>query len=134
MINPGIFAIKNRLFTMIVIIASLVGGWFAYENMARFEDPEFTIRSAVVITRYPGATPIEVANEITEPLETAIQQLQEVEEITSTSSAGLSRIQVDIKYRFSPSKQALQGIWSKLRNKVKDAQSSLPWRASINRK
>lgn len=126
MINPGIFAIKNRLFTMIVIIASLVGGWFAYENMARFEDPEFTIRSAVVITRYPGATPIEVANEITEPLETAIQQLQEVEEITSTSSAGLSRIQVDIKYRFSPSKQALQGIWSKLRNKVKDAQSSLP--------
>ncbi len=126
MMNPGIFAMKNRLITMIVILASLLGGWYAYENMARFEDPEFTIRTAVIITQYPGATPTEVANEITEPLETAIQQLQEVEEITSTSSAGLSRINVDIKYEFSPSKAALQGIWTKLRNKVNDAQSALP--------
>ena len=126
MMNPGIFAMKNRLITMIVILASLIGGWYAYENMARFEDPEFTIRTAVIITQYPGATPTEVANEITEPLETAIQQLQEVDKITSTSSAGLSRINVDIKYEFSPSKAALQGIWTKLRNKVNDAQSALP--------
>ena len=124
--NIGIFAIKNRLITMIVILASLYGGWFAYENMPRFEDPEFTIRTAVIVTQYPGATPEEVANEITEPLETAIQQLQEVKSIVSTSSAGLSRINVDIKYEFSPSKESLQSIWSKLRNKVKDAQSSLP--------
>ena len=124
--NPGIFAMKNRLITMIFIIASLVGGWFAYENMSRFEDPEFTIRTAVIITQYPGATPTEVANEITDPLETAIQQLQEVDGLQSTSSAGLSRINVDIKYEFSPSKAALQSIWSKLRNKVNDAQAALP--------
>lgn len=124
--NPGIFAMKNRLITMIVILASLAGGWTAYKNMSRFEDPEFTIRTAVIITQYPGATPTEVANEITEPLETAIQQLQEVKRLESTSSAGLSRINVDIKYKFSPSKQALQSIWSKLRNKVNDAQSELP--------
>ena len=126
MMNPGIFAMKNRLITMIVILASLVGGWFAYENMGRFEDPEFTIRSAIVITQYPGATPTEVANEVTEPLETAIQQLQEVDEILSTSSAGLSRIEVRIKYRFSPDKASLQGMWTKLRNKVADAQAALP--------
>ena len=77
--NPGIFAMKNRLITMIVILASLVGGWNAYKNMSRFEDPEFTIRTAVIITQYPGATPTEVANEITEPLESAIQQMQEVQ-------------------------------------------------------
>ena len=124
--NPGIFAMKNRLITMIVILASLVGGWNAYKNMSRFEDPEFTIRTAVIITQYPGATPTEVANEITEPLESAIQQMQEVESLKSTSSAGLSRINVEIKYEFSPSKAALQAIWSKLRNKVNDAQSALP--------
>ncbi|MFT5838191.1 MAG: multidrug efflux pump subunit AcrB, partial [Flavobacteriales bacterium] len=124
--NPGIFAMKNRLITMIVILASLVGGWNAYKNMSRFEDPEFTIRTAVIITQYPGATPTEVANEITEPLESAIQQMQEVESLVSTSSAGLSRINVEIKYKFSPSKAALQAIWSKLRNKVNDAQSALP--------
>lgn len=124
--NPGIFAMKNRLITMIVIIASLVGGWTAYQNMSRFEDPEFTIRTAVIITQYPGATPTEVANEITDPLESAIQQMQEVDKLESTSSAGLSRINVDIKYEFSPSKAALQAIWTKLRNKVSDAQSALP--------
>lgn len=124
--NPGIFAMKNRLITMIVILASLIGGWNAYQNMSRFEDPEFTIRTAVIITQYPGATPTEVANEITDPLESAIQQMQEVESLESTSSAGLSRINVDIKYDFSPSKEALQGIWTKLRNKVADAQSALP--------
>lgn len=55
--DPAEFSIKNRLLMMIVIIASLVGGWYAYGNMARFEDPEFTIRMAVVIAQYPGATP-----------------------------------------------------------------------------
>ncbi|MFT6311158.1 MAG: multidrug efflux pump subunit AcrB [Porticoccus sp.] len=131
--NIGIFAIKNRLITMIVIIASLVAGWNAYQTMPRFEDPEFTIRKAVVITPYPGATPLEVANEVSEPLESAIQQLQEVKEILSTSQAGYSRIEVEIKYEFSKSKESLTSIWSKLRNKVNDAQGSLPpgARASI---
>ncbi|WP_395340697.1 efflux RND transporter permease subunit [Ningiella sp. W23] len=124
--NPGIFAVKNRLITMLVILASLFAGYHAYETMPRFEDPEFTIRKAVVITPYPGATPLEVANEVTEPLESAIQQLQEVKEIVSTSQANYSRIEIEIEYKFSKSKEALSGIWSKLRNKVDDAQSELP--------
>ena len=124
--NIAEFSIKNRLIMMIVIIAAMFGGVFAYENVSRFEDPEFTIRTAVIATQYPGATPEEVAEEVTEPLETAIQQLQEVEEISSYSSAGLSLIYVDIKYEFSPSKAALQAIWSKLRNKIDDAARGLP--------
>ncbi len=124
--HPAEFAIKNRLISGLVILIALFGGWTAYENMPRFEDPEFTIREAVVVTQYPGATPEEVANEVTEPLESAIQQLQEVEEITSISSFGVSRITVEIKYEFSPSKDDLQAIWGKLRNKVEDAVSELP--------
>ena len=124
--NIAEFSIRNRLIMFIVIIGALFGGWNAYLNMGRFEDPEFTIRTAVVVTQYPGATPEEVAREVTEPLETAIQQLQEVEEITSQSSAGVSRINVDIKYEFSPSKADLQAIWTKLRNKVADASGRLP--------
>ena len=124
------FSIKNRLIMVIVIIGSLLGGWYAYQNMARFEDPEFTIRTAVVVTQYPGGSPKEVANEVTDPIETTIQQLQEVEEIRSISSAGLSYIEVDIKYAFSPSRSDLQGIWSKLRDKVADAGAQLPPGAS----
>jgi len=124
--NPAEFAIRNRLISFIVIFISLFGGWIAYENMPRFEDPEFTIREAVIITQYPGATPEEVANEVTEPLESALQEMQEVEEITSISSFGHSRITVEIKFEFSPDKESLQLLWSKLRNKVDDATGNLP--------
>lgn len=124
--NIAELAIKNRLLTLIVIVGSLLGGWFAYENMSRFEDPEFTIRTALVVTQYPGASPQEVASEVTESLETALQQLQEVEEISSVSSAGLSIINVDIKYEFSRTAEDLQGLWTKVRNKVADASGDLP--------
>ncbi|MEM1132460.1 MAG: efflux RND transporter permease subunit [Pseudomonadota bacterium] len=120
------FSIKNRLICFIVIAIAMISGWYSYQNIARFEDPEFTIRTAQIITEYPGATPEEVANEVTEALESAVQQLQEVEEIRSISSAGRSEISVDILYSFSPEKSDLQLIWTKLRNKVNDAQSRLP--------
>lgn len=119
-------SIQNRLLVTIVIFISLLGGWSAYQSMPRFEDPEFIIRTAQIMTRYPGANPTEVANELTDELETAIQQMQEVDEIRSTSSFGTSLIEVDIKYEFSRSRNDLSLIWTKLRNRVSDAQANLP--------
>lgn len=94
--------------------------------MARFEDPEFVIRQALVYTQYPGASPEQVATEVTEPLETAIQQLPEVKTVESVSSAGVSEITVEIKYEFSKAKSDLEVIWGKLRNKIKDVERALP--------
>ena len=128
--NIAEITIKNSLLSIISILLILVGGWIAYQDMPRFEDPEFIIREAVVVVQYPGASPTEVAKEVTEPLERAIQQMQEVEEIRSISSAGYTQIIVEIKYAFSPSKADLQQIWTKLRNKVSDARNSLPQEAS----
>ncbi|MCP3921505.1 MAG: efflux RND transporter permease subunit [Desulfobacterales bacterium] len=127
--NIAEFSIKNRLLSIIVIMVSLFGGLYAYQNMARFEDPEFIIRTALIFTQYPGASPEEVAREVSEPLETALQQMQEIKEIRATSSAGLSELSVDIKYEFSKSKEDLQIIWTKLRNKIRDAERSLPQEA-----
>lgn len=124
--NIAEFTIKNTVLSVIVILLTIVGGWSAYKNMARFEDPEFTIRQAQVITSYPGASPHEVALEITEPLEKAIQQMAEVDTIESISTSGKSQITVEIKYEASPSKAHLQLLWSKLRNKVNDAAGHLP--------
>lgn len=120
------FSIKNRLICFIIIVLALAGGYYSYGNIARFEDPEFTIRTAQVITEYPGATPQEVAHEVTETLESAIQQMQEVDKIRSVSSSGRSEISVDIRYKFSRSKADLQQVWGKLRNKVADVQNRLP--------
>ncbi|MCG8527954.1 MAG: efflux RND transporter permease subunit [Opitutales bacterium] len=124
--NLAEFSIKNKLLSVIVILIVIFGGWHAYQNMSRFEDPEFTIRVAVVVTPYPGASPQEVAEEVTEPLETALQQLQEVDIIESISTTGMSEIHVEIKYEFSKTKDDLQTVWGKVRNKIKDAERSLP--------
>jgi len=120
------FSIRNRLIMWIVIVLSLFAGWTAYQQMPRFEDPEFTIRTAKIFTFYPGGTPEEVAREVSAPLEEALQDMQEVEEIQSVSSAGSSEITVDINYSDSPDKDALQGVWNKLRNKVRDTASEMP--------
>ena len=124
--NLAEFTIKNIVLSVIVILLTVFGGWSAYQNMPRFEDPEFTIRTAQIIVQYPGASPVEVAEEITAPLERAIQQLQEVDDVESVSSAGVAEITVNIKYDFSKSRADLQLVWTKLRNKVNDAQQSLP--------
>ena len=65
--NIAEFSIKNQVLSVIVILLSIFGGYNAYQNMARFEDPEFTIRTALIFTQYPGASPEEVAREVTEP-------------------------------------------------------------------
>ena len=110
--NLAAFSIKNQVLSVIVILLSLFGGWSAYQNMARFEDPEFVIRQALVIAQYPGASPAQVVEEVTEPLETAIQQLPEVKTVESVSSAGVSQITVEIKYELSPTKADLEVIWT----------------------
>ncbi|MEM1379428.1 MAG: efflux RND transporter permease subunit [Pseudomonadota bacterium] len=124
--SPAVYAIKNKLVMSIVVLLSLAGGTMSFLNMPRFEDPEFLIRAAQIITEYPGATPREVADEVSDVLETALQGMQEVDEVRSTSYDGVSIIDVDIKHAFSGDRQALQGAFARVRNKVRDAQAQLP--------
>ncbi|MCY4219001.1 MAG: efflux RND transporter permease subunit [Gammaproteobacteria bacterium] len=124
--NLAEISIKNPLLTTIGMIATLIGGLLAYQNMPRFEDPEFTIRVANIITEYSGASPQEVIDEVTEPLETALQQLSEVKTLRSISTAGKSEINVEIRYGASRTKADLQLAWAKVRNKIDEAQLSLP--------
>lgn len=128
--NIAEWSIRNPMLCSIAMIIALVGGWMAFNNMARFEDPEFTIRVAKVVTQYPGASSEEVMNEVTEPLETALQQLPEVKSVSSVSSAGLSDISVEIRYEASTTKSDLQIVWTKVRNKIADAERNLPPGAS----
>ncbi|MEM8547341.1 MAG: efflux RND transporter permease subunit, partial [Pseudomonadota bacterium] len=88
--------------------------------------PEFTIRIAKIFTPYPGATPEEVMNEVTDPIETQLQQMAEVKEITSVSSDGMSEISVEVRFEYSKSRSDLQVVWTKVRNYVNDASRNLP--------
>lgn len=73
------------------------------------EDPAFTLKDALIITSYPGATPQQVEEEVTYPLEKAVQQLVYVDEVRSISSRGLSQITVSMKNNYGP--DDLPQIW-----------------------
>ncbi|WP_421724642.1 efflux RND transporter permease subunit [Bauldia sp.] len=117
-------SIERPLLTWVLILSCLLGGLWGFLSVGRLEDPAFTIKQAVVITQYPGASAAQVATEVSEPLESAIQQMGEVDTITSRNQPGLSRIDVEIKSTYDGAE--LPGIWTDLRAKVSDAARSLP--------
>ncbi|WP_413112830.1 efflux RND transporter permease subunit [Thaumasiovibrio sp. DFM-14] len=120
------YTIAKRTSVWVLISLMLLGGYISYLKLGRYEDPEFTIRKAVIYTSYAGATTQEVSDEITDVIEGAVQSLQEVKEITSVSKQGISEVTVEIKLEFAKSNAELQQVWDKLRRKVSDAQRQLP--------
>ncbi|MFN1550108.1 efflux RND transporter permease subunit VmeI [Vibrio natriegens] len=118
------YFIKNRVISWMVSLIFLIGGVAAFFGLGRLEDPAFTIKDAMVVTSYPGATPQQVEEEVTYPLEKAIQQLTYVDEVNSISSRGLSQITVTMKNNYGP--DDLPQIWDELRRKVNDLKGTLP--------
>lgn len=117
-------SIDRPINTWLIILACLFGGWWGMSGIGRLEDPAFAIKMALVITPYPGASAAQVEEEITEPLESAIQQLPQLKRLTSRSRPGESIIKVEVQNTYDG--DALPQVWDELRRKVSDAQSSLP--------
>ncbi|PSV29044.1 efflux RND transporter permease subunit [Photobacterium sp. GB-56] len=118
------YFIKNKVISWMLTLIFLVGGTFSFFGLGQLEDPAFTIKDAMVVTSYPGATPQQVEEEVTYPIEKAIQQLTYVDEVNSISSRGLSQITVTMKNNYGP--DDLPQIWDELRRKVNDISSNLP--------
>ncbi len=122
--NLAEWSIRKRLITWVMMGLAVVLGWHAYNTLSRLEDPEFTIKDAVIVTPYPGASAREVAEEVTNVIEKAVQQLGQIDWVESNSSRGLSSVKVHIKDNYD--KTALPQVWDELRRKVNDARRRLP--------
>jgi multidrug efflux pump subunit AcrB len=122
--NPGVFSVQNNRVVLVAMVLAVLGGLVAYHNLGRLEDPEFTIKQALVITAYPGASAAEVAQEITNPIEIACQQLSQIDYVDSESTRGQSLVSVRIKDRYD--KHRIPQVWDELRRKIADVQSQLP--------
>ena len=115
---------RQKVISLMVAIILGVGGIVTFLGLGQLEFPEFTIRNALVITQYPGATPEQVEEEVTLQLEKAIQRIPNVKRISSVNMVGLSQITVELKS--SVQAKDLEQYWDNLRRKVGDAQASLP--------
>lgn len=122
--NLATYFINNVTTSWLLLLILLVGGIVSYLGLGRLEDPQFTIKEAMVITSYPGADSLQVEEEVTAPLEDAIQALPYIDYVTSTSKAGISQVHLVIKPTYDSSE--LPQIWDELRRKVRDMQASLP--------
>ena len=121
-------SIEKPLYTWIFILTCLVGGIWGFLTLGQLEDPAFTIKTAAIMTQYDGASAEQVAIEVTEPLESAIQKMAEVDKIISVNTPGVSIIEVEVKPTIKGPQ--LPQVWTRLRAKVSDAAARLPAGAS----
>ncbi len=122
--NPGVLSVRNDRIVFFAMLLAVVGGLVAYFNIGRLEDPEFTIKQALIITPYPGASAEEVAQEVTNPIEIACQQLGQLDFVESESTRGRSIVIVNIRDRYD--KHRIPQVWDELRRKIADVQPRLP--------
>ena len=125
------YALKNRVISWISIVVLVVGGTSSFLGLSQLEFPQFPIPQALVNTSYPGASPLQVEEEVTLPIERAMAELEYVRDVESFTSAGLSQITVVLHETFQADQQPQ--IWDELRRKVGDIQGQLPPGAGTSR-
>ncbi|MDC5855864.1 efflux RND transporter permease subunit [Vibrio europaeus] len=118
------YSIKNKVISWLFLIILAIGGYTSFMDLGRLEDPAFTIKDAMIISTYPGATSQEVEEELTYPLEKEIRKLPYIDKITSTSSNGMSQIMVSMEMEYGPDE--LPQIWDEMRRKINDLRPNLP--------
>ncbi len=116
------YAIKNNYVTYISVILLIIGGLYAFKQIPQAEDPGFTIRTAMVITVFPGASPERVESLVTDKIEKAVQEIEELDYIQSESKTGMSALYVNMKESYTN----MRPIWDKLRRKMDGVKKDLP--------
>lgn len=115
-------ALRNDRVTIVALVVILLAGISSYGGMSRSEDPGFIIRTAVVLTYFPGASPERVELLVTDKLEKTIQEIPQIDFLSSESKTGLSAIYVNIK----EDESVMRPIWDDLRRKVERGAADLP--------
>ncbi|MEC8526117.1 MAG: efflux RND transporter permease subunit, partial [Pseudomonadota bacterium] len=122
MIATSLF--ENGRYLALLVISIIVVGVTSYNSLGRQEDPSITPFVASVQTFYPGASPARVESLVTKPLEDALREHPDVQEIDSRSINGVSTIVIEADYYLSRSD--IKRVWSELRGKVDRVTADLP--------
>jgi len=116
-----------RLAVLAILIA-VAGGLGAVLTLSRQEDPTLVERFGFVLTTMPGADAERIETLITEPIETALRELPEIDELISTSRANISQIDINIAEGLSEAE--VDDAWTLIRQQVEVARAGLPAEAS----
>ncbi|EHI79524.1 hypothetical protein HMPREF9093_00213 [Fusobacterium sp. oral taxon 370 str. F0437] len=117
------YSIKNRIVVLFATLVLTIAGIISYFQLGKLEDPEFKVKEAIVVTLYPGASPENVEQEVTDKIEMALRKIPNAD-IDSTSKAGYSEVHIKID-ESTPSDKVDQE-WDVVRKKINDVKTSLP--------
>ena len=123
-LNLAEWAIRHKQIVYFFVIAVITGGLWSYFHLGRSEDPDFTIRQAVVTAAWPGASAQQITQQVTDPLEKKLQDTKGLDYIKSFTHDGKTVIYVNLKD--SVPKEEMQTRWHEIRNLVNDEWGSLP--------
>ena len=127
--NLAKYSLDNTKVIYFFLAVLLIGGVFSFGKLGKKEDAPFVIKSAVIMTRYPGAEPAEVERLITEPISSEIQSMSGVYKIKSESMYGISKITFELLPSLPAS--SIPQKWDELRRKVLNIQPQLPSGSSV---
>ena len=118
------WAFENKKLIYFLVAVLIAGGAYSSYEMSKLEDPEITVKLAMVVTAYPGASAHQVELEVTDVLEKSIRSMGNIDNVESYSYNDLSLIQVELKTTVKETD--VEQCWDLLRRKVADVQAELP--------
>ena len=117
-------SIRRPVAVWLAIIFCLLGGLWGLNTVGRLEDPSFTLKTALVFVPYPGATAMEVEEEVTDVVESALQQMKQLDRVESKSMPGMAQITVEIEMTYGPDE--IPQVWDEVRRRIRDIEGELP--------
>lgn len=118
------YALKNKALVYFFVFVLVVGGVYSFFTMSKLEDPAITVKQALVITTFPGASAYQVELEVTDVLEKSIRSMGDLDHVSSLSMDDVSMITVELSSTVPLAE--LQQNWDILRRKVANVQAQLP--------
>lgn len=123
-INLSKWALDHASLTVYLMLALVLSGIWAYQDLGQAEDPDFAIKKMAIKTLWPGATALEVEQQITDRIEKKLQETPWLDYLTSYSKAGESMIFIDLK-DYTPAEE-IPNAWYQVRKKLNDIRHTFP--------
>ena len=117
-------SIRRPVAVWLAIVFCLIGGLWGLNTVGRLEDPSFTLKTALVFVPYPGATAMEVEEEVADVVESALQQMKQLDRVESKSMPGMAQITVEIEMTYGPDE--IPQVWDEMRRRIRDIEGELP--------
>ena len=122
--NLADWALRHKSIIYYFIAVLLTFGIFSFTHMGRMEDPDFTMRTMVVGVAWPGASPEQMSNQVTDKLEEKLRDLPGVDYTKSFTDGSKSVIYINLKEDLPSNK--IRPAWEEARNMINDEWKSLP--------